>query len=215
MAIGDLYELTHVQELVGSGERIMSKWHYAAVDILSTATSLYQAWTAPDGMLEAINALQCPPLLNRIVRVVNLFSLTDFYEDAPGGGGIFGSGNMLPIHSAYAFSLKLDTRGVRPGSKRISGGSEAMQDAGVWTDATTIGELNALATKMTLDVIDDNLSHYDPVVIKRILDPNPTPLGSSPVYRMPVDQEEADYGHVVAALLNIRVSHQVSRGNGR
>lgn len=215
MAIGDVLELTHVMENEQTGEQMMNKWYYAVVDILGNANGLYNAWVATAGMEDKVCALMSRVMNPKTIRVINLFSLTDFFEGVGTTQGLIANDEMLPMHSAVSITLRLDTRGVRPGSKRISGLTEADQAAGLINGVAYIASLNALLTAIPQDVVESGLGVYDPIVVGRILDPDPTPLGDSPIYRLPADQGEANYGHINLAVANLRVSHQVSRGNGR
>lgn len=216
MAIGDIYEATFVQNYTLGGEETMNKFYFRAATAEATAQVLYDGMLETDSIVERINAIQGDNMKNNRLRVVNLFSLTDFYEDEVAGQGD-GAAQMLPPHSAVNFTLKLNTRGVRPGSKRISGILEAAQENGFITDSSTIGALNSIATWLSgggwsLIAMDD----FEPVVVKRVpytIDGGlPTEREAA---RLPTNVGELNYGVVVAALVNLRVSHQVSRGNGR
>lgn len=213
MAINDVYELTHVQRHVATGELIQSKWYYNGVDLGASAEVLFDGWVAADGMLEAINLLQCDELENVTIRVINLFSLTDFYEDVPPATTFRAGEDCLPIHTALNISLKIDTRGVSPGSKRISGIPESAQVNGAIALGGYITEINALLALIPLNVGSGGVGEFDPIVVKRIREGNGTTVPYS--YSLPTNVGETNFGHVVAAVANFRLSHQVSRGNGR
>ena len=215
MAINDLYEVTHVQEDENTGEKIMNKWHFVGTDTGSSAADLYNMFIQTNSFLDRVHELQSRVINDVEVRVVNLFSLTDFYVGDPNDQGSIADDNMLPLHDALSISLKLNTRGVRPGSKRISGIVEADQNQGIITGSGYLTALNSTLAWLPGPHVSEDDPTYDLVVIKRILDPDPTPVGSSPIYRLPANSGEADYGTVIAAVANLRVSHQVSRGNGR
>lgn len=215
MAIGDLYELTFVQADSETLEPIITKWYYAAVDVLGNAQGLFEGWTKDNSLLERINNLQCQTVLNQSIRIINLFSLTDFYENTVEGEGLIASAESLPIHDVVNFTLKLDTRGVRPGSKRLSGIPESVQRQNLIRDGAYITDLNILANLMPDDVVEPLGAVFDPVVVKRIKYTVGEGEEAHDAYRLPANAGEANYGHINAALVNLKVSHQVSRGNGR
>lgn len=216
MAIGDIYEVAHIQEHEDTGEKIMSKWYFRSKDALGSAANLYQAFKQANGYLVRINELQSRVLNNVELRVINLFSLTDFFFGNPTGQGTIASDEMLPLHSALNITLKLNTRGIRPGSRRISGIDEASQSKGLITGAAYITSLNS-----TLVFLSNTLTNattadtYDHVVVGRIKYDVPDTDSVREAYRLPANQGEANAGLVIAALANLRISHQVSRGNGR
>lgn len=216
MAINDLYHVIFEQRVLGTTEPILTNWFYQGVALACTAESLAGAFTAEGGMVDLINAVQAPAMQNVGLKVLNLFSLTDFYEqDVPGGGTV--AGDMLPVFNNIVLVKKLDTRGVRPGRVSIPGVIEALQSAGVISDAGYISEINNLIEAMVEDITVDVDEIYDPVVIKRVpyTLPATETLPERTAYRLPTSAEEANFGHVNAVLFNRRVSHVVSRGNGR
>lgn len=215
MAIGDLFHLQLIQNEYLKSEKLITNWFFAAVDILGNSQGLFEGFTKDNGMLELINAVQAANINNQSIKIVNLFSLTDFYEEAIEGTGAVAS-EMLPPFCGVSFTKKLDTRGVRPGRVNIPGVPEGWQVAGVISDTPGITALNALKNAMDNDVVEPLGAVFDPVVIKRIpyvLDAGePT---ERTAYRLPANAGEANYGHVVSALVNLRVAHINTRGNGR
>ena len=120
---------------------------------------------------------------------------------------------MLPLHDAITFALRRNTRVVRPGSKRYSGIPSTKTLAGTVNDATYITALNALRVALYTPLVDVDTVSYTPVIVKRIKETD-TETGKV-TYRMPDDVSELEYGVIVGALVNLRVSNQVSRFNGR
>lgn len=217
MAINDIYMLTFVQSFGLGGEEVQTNWFYRAVDAGGTAEALHAAWGDPAGMLGLYCDTQTQFMKNKLIRVINLFSLTDFYEEGINGGGGF-TGDTLPAFATMRYSLKLNTRGIKPGSKRVPGVPESVQVDGVITNETEIANMNLLANGMAQNIggIDD-VPEFEPVVVKRIKTLVPAD-GDKPAYykySLPDNSEDLNYGKVVAALANTRVGHQVSRGNGR
>jgi len=215
MAINDLYHVQVIQTDENTNEDVITNWFYNGVALASAAESLYNGFTEAGGMLDLINAIQSRVLNNKLVRVLNLFSLTDFFEDAPGGQGALADDNMLPLFNGVSITKKVDTRGVRAGRVNIPGIIEAAQTAGLINDANYITDINALVNAMSADINIDADEIYDPVVIKRIKYTVPDSDPARDAYRLPATSGEADYGHVTVAVANLRVAHMVSRGNGR
>lgn len=215
MAINDIYEVTHVQEHEDTGERIMNKWFFVGTDTGSTAADLYNAFCQTNSYLERVHELQSRVINDVEVRVINLFSLTDFFIGDPNGQGAIADDNMLPLHDALSITLKLNTRGVRPGSKRISGIVEADQNKGIITGTAYITALNSTLAFLASPLVSEDDPTYDLVVVKRIEYTVPDSDPPRTAWRLPANAGEADYGTVIAAIANLRVSHQISRGNGR
>jgi len=213
MAIGDILELTFNQRWAITGEPMMVRLYYAIVDILGNANGLFNAWTAEDGIMELMNATQPDVVQNGSIRVVNLFSLTDFYEADVDGTGIVG-GDALPPYCGTHYTLKLDTRGVRNGGICVPGIAEGSQVYGTITGSTPLAVVEALRLAFSEDVIEAGAGVYDPVVVKRVrLEPDEE--HPKVRYRLPETTEELNYGHVNSALVNLKVAHRVTRGNGR
>lgn len=216
MAINDLYHVILEQRQAGTIEPLLTNWFYNGVALASAAESLFNGFTETDGMLDKINAVQTPDMQNVSLKVINLFSLTDFFEDAIAGAGT-GGGAMLPPHDCITIIKKLDTRGVRPGRVSIPGIAEVWSNGGIVTDPDYITLVGGLMTAIAADVDLDADEIYDPVVIKRIKY-HPLVEGVPAAhwaYRLPTSSGEADFGHVMACLWNRKISHVISRGNGR
>lgn len=213
MAINDLYQITVVQKQTATGEKFSNVFTFRAVDATCSAAGLVEAMTNTGSVVDKMLAWQATAVSCDSLRVINLFSLTDFYEGSLVGSGL-GAGEMLPAHNAVGYTLKLNTRGVSPGSKRFVGLSELAQVAGIITDATVLTALEALRVKLAQTITGDVSDNYEPVVVKRIL-MEPDEDHPAPWYRLPANVGEANWGKVVSAVLNVRVRHQISRGNLR
>lgn len=211
MAIGDLFQLTLNQHLTGTTIPHVTNWTFAAVDVLGNAQGLFEGFTKEGGMLELINAVQSVSIINDSIRVINLFSLTDFYEaDVEGTGSNAGS-DILPMNCAIGFSLKLDTRGVRPGRKSISGIPEGAAVSGLITASDYIEDINALRAAMSEDVVEPLGAVFDPVVVKRIKYTVGTGDDAHDAYRLPANAGEANYGHINSALVSLRTRSMSNR----
>lgn len=212
MAINDVYQVTLNQLHTPTNERVTTVWFFNQVEILGGAAALFTAFTASGGIMDLMNDLQSTQIANESCKVSNLFSLTDFYEGALAGSGIYET-EMLPLFCALNFSLKVDTRGVRPGSKRVPGIPNSAETDGLITLSTYVTAINALKAAMVADVGGGGTGVFDPIVVKRIYEP--ATEDKKAYYRLPQGAEELNFGHITAALVNMQVSHQVSRGNGR
>jgi hypothetical protein len=206
MALSDVYQLTQIQSY--QTEEIINTWFFEKIDPAGTAADLAQAFV--DTYLDPIRQIQALGLHQDSLRVVNLGDVTDFAELPTDVGGLAGNGDTMPAFVAVGFSLRPNTRAIRPGSKRFCGILEAVITTGVITEPTYVDNVEALRI-----VLDDNavgdLAEYQPVIVKRVKYDVP---GSDPVrtaYRLPENDGELSLGLVVQAFTNLRVTSQVSR----
>lgn len=215
MAIGDVYELTHVQRDDTSQEQVMNKYFYRALTADATAADLIEGVQQPDGIVESVNALQSTRINNVLLRAINLFNLGDFLEEALAGEGVHG-GEMLPLFAAISFTFKVDTRAVRPGGKRIAGISEEMSVGGQLTATGVPALLLQAADAFSSDISLGGVATFRPIVVKRVdyvVDPGePTERAGK---RLPANIGELVFGNVTTVLHNTNVRHQTTRGNGR
>lgn len=205
MALVDIFQLTDFQRLP-SGEVIQNVYFYRRVGATGSAQDLVGAFIAD--LRPEILAVQSQDLVHYLTRAISLGSFADFYEISEAGVvGTQGSG-IRNEWDAYAFTLRPETRDVRPGSKRIGGVNEADGNYtnGVVTNAAMLIALQALRTALgtALSGVDDD---YVPVVVKRV------PDGGG--YRLPETNAELVVVDVSNVLFNTKISHQVSRGNAR
>jgi len=213
MAVGDVYIATLTQKNGQTGERANNMFAYLALDEGCTAVKLAGEFESGTNLVDKINDLQTGICQNVGVRVINLFDLTDFTDEPVSGTGANG-GDGLPMHSALNFTLKVGTRAVRPGSKRVSFIPESAQVHGLVNDGDYIGLIDILRAQLAATITDTDADEYQPIVVKRILRPADA-THDAPYYTLPYTLAELVYGAVTAAVVNLRVSHQVSRGNGR
>ena len=193
------------------GEEMVNIYHYYSANIGDTAQELLDSFF--DTVIPDILPVQGAVVAHTRLRVYSLGNLSEFAESTYSGlVGTDSSGDCLPPHDAINFTLRTNTREVRPGSKRISGIAEANQSHGVISGAPYIATLNALRTTLAtpLDAGAD-VGRFVPIVLKRVregIPPNAT-------YRLPESDLEVVYGEVTTVLVNLRISHQTSRGNAR
>lgn len=213
MALNNFWMATLTQNYGASVEPFLNNFFFTSVDVGAGAADLYEAFAAEDSLHEKILGIQNANMHSRNLRVINLGSLTDFFDNPLSGDGAVTAGEMLPPHDVVNFTLKLNTRAVKPGSKRFSGLSESMVASGAITDSGLILAIGTLEIALA-DVIAGDTTLYTPVVVKRVrIEPDEDHPAVS--YRLPETDEELQYGLVTAALVSLKVSHQVSRGNGR
>lgn len=187
---------------------MQNDFFYLVTDAGGTAEACYEAFIEDAAIMEAINAIQTDHVQNDFIRVLNLFSLTDFYEASVEGTGEYAV-NTMPADDAINFTLKLNTRGVRPGHKRFSGLPVTYGNVGLVTDATYITKLNTLRTALHAPIGVDLTPMFTPVVVKRIVVPATEDHGK--YYRLPNTVEELNYGTVVSVLIDVNMGGQDSR----
>lgn len=208
MAIGDAYALTLNQSYGANGKPLQNVFTYVQTAGTGGASELATAFE--DVVLTEINPIQSDHIKNVSIRVINLFSFTDFITISPTveEGGAVGV-DTLARTLALNFSYRLNRRDVRTGSKRIAGLPEAAVTNGVVTDATYITAINNLR-----DTFNDNIasggSTFQPVVIQRVW-VEPDPPDHNGYYRLPTTIEELEYAGITAVLVNLDMSTQTSR----
>lgn len=116
---------------------------------------------------------------------------------------------MMPLHDAVNFTLRTNTRAVRPGKKRISGFVESKQSKGMIVDATFISALNTLRVQLATPSEGGSGAVYTPVIIKRVKETDEET--GEVTYRLPATEGELVYGVVQTALVNLQVTTQRSR----
>lgn len=189
-------------------EKEMSNiFFYRASTGTGTATDLMEVFR--DDVLPLINQIQVlPTVTNRLLQVQHLFDLEDFVDDSLTGGGGFGGVNAMPSFVALNYTLRLDTRAVRPGKKRFSGLPEEVISLGVIGDAGMLTKVNALRAQLGAVLVGVGAS-YTPCVVKRVLVEGGE--GEEDTYRLPVTIGELVYGNVTTVLVNTTVTTQNSR----
>lgn len=160
-------------------------------------------------MVPAINALQCDRVKNYDFVITNFGDLADFAQPAVAGIGAYAA-DPLPPFNAINYTLKLNTRAVRKGSKRISGVPELASAAGVIVDELYITKMNDLRTLFMNELVDAG-NTWLPIVVKRVKEPVVGTVPQQYTYRLPATSSELVTGEIVVALTSLNVSHQTSR----
>lgn len=214
MALSDLWQLTLTQSYGAGGESMLTNFFFQRGIGATNAEALFNAFKAAGSYLPKINTVQASHVKNVSARVINLGDPSDFYEAELTGAGV-GNADPLPAYAAYGFTLKLNTRAIRPGSRRLPGVVEDATTLGIVTSTVVVNGLNDLANAFKTALPFGGAASYVPVVVKRVeYDvPNTTPQRTA--YRIPQGEDPVVVGNIVAVLVNLKVTHQVSRGNGR
>jgi len=161
----------------------------------------------------AMKAVQCEQIHWESIKAYSLGNLGDLDEYTMGTVGSITGADMLPIFNAVGFSLKPTGRTVRPGSKRIAGIPESVVTDGYVTDSSYITGLNGLRTALGTPITTAEENSWNLVIVKRIKYAVPD---SDPVryaYRYPETDEELVSQRLRNVTLNLKVTHQTSRGN--
>jgi len=206
MAISDVYQLTDIQTY--GVEICENVYFFNKLSPDGTAEDLIQGFLTT--YMPAIRQIQAQGIVHVELKCVNLGDLTDFADEPISLAGLAGAGDTLPSFVSVGYTLKPNTRAVRPGSKRYTGILEAAVVNGVITEPTFVGNVEALRI-----VLDDNAvgadSEYEPVIVKRIKEPVAGTTPTQYTYRLPTTGDPLVLGLVKQALSNPRVTSQVSR----
>lgn len=210
MALADIYVLEDVQIIHGA-EEVRNVYTYQRDGESGSAEELVAAFL--QDVQPEIENIQTNAVEHVLCRAYSLGDLTDFFEQTETGN----VGNLvvltLPSFTAVNFTLRAASRAVRPGSKRYAGVPEEAVANDTINQASYITALNALRIQLAAVITSPNdATTYSPVIVKRV--PYVTDKGND-AYRYPVPGDTLVAPLVTGALVNLQVSHQVSRGNSR
>jgi len=193
-------------------ETILNVYFYQDLLLASTAENLVDAWIA--GFLPKVVAMQTNAVTHVLVDAVNLADPANFFETQIATAGANTDASM-PAHDAVNYSLRLNSRALRPGSKRYCGIAEAFTTDNFITQVSYLALLETLRIQQSDILLSGAIQTFQPIVVKRVRY-NPDPLRPDHfAYRLPETEGEFVFGDIINALLNTRISHQVSRNNGR
>jgi len=211
MALSDIFQLI-LRSSFGS-EQINNTFFFERSGAAASAAAVAGAWVT--AFEPKIANMTCSSITFKTLDVTNLGDLTDFHTEVLADTGI-DVRPMLPTSVAVNYSLKLDTRAIRPGSKRFAGVPEEATAINTITEAPYIAFLETLRVQLQTALTSGaGATTWTPVVVKRIKYV-PDPLRPTHfAYRLPEPGDTLVVGHVVQALVNLTLSHQVSRANGR
>ena len=208
MALDDVYQLKVKQD--SNGQTFENLFFFERLDPAGTASDLIDGFVAD--YVPEMRALQSQSTFVRTIECLNLGDLGDFDNEVLNLAGLAGSGDTLPVFNAVGYSLRLNTRAVKPGSKRISGILEAVVLNGRVTDPTYLAAMEAFRIKLD-DEVTGALANYQPVVVKRIKTPIVGTVPQKYKYLLPTVGDPLVLGLVVQALFNQDITSQVSRKN--
>lgn len=204
MAFHDVYQV--VDESVFEGQKCLNVYFFENNDVLeadATAADLSGAFIAQ--VLPAVAAAQSDRVTHTLIRVQNLFDVSDSHSEAISTPGEVASATD-PTFTAYGFRLVQNNGALRNGSKRFAGVDESATVDGVITGPGTLALLSDLSDALVTTLLQDAVGTWMPVVVGRILD--------GAAYRLPASFGEAVIGAVTEAVLNVLVTSQVSRKVG-
>jgi hypothetical protein len=210
MALADTYMLRDVQKF--ENEELMNVYFYQDVSLASSASELVTLFT--DLMLPDIRNIQTSQVEHVLIDAVNLGDNSNFHESKISVLGEI-TNSPLPAHDAVNFSLRINSRALRPGSKRFCGIAEEFTTGNFITNSGYIAVLETLRAQLHATLISGSTEVFVPVVVKRVKYLPPGASAPNYAYRLPETDAEFVTGDIVEVLVNLRVSHQVSRNNGR
>lgn len=205
MAIGDIFMLTDKYQ--GSNLPSASNVYFYIGTGDGLSLDLYEAFI--EDMLPDIAAMQPNDIDHVEIAVQSLFDPTDFTVQtilAPGTWAVEANAQF----TAVSFGLRLPTRAIRPGSKRIGPVPEDAAVSSAITSVPYLAAVNVVRASLgsTIEPAANPSRTFDPVVVKRIKETSPSGVVS---YRLPTSFGEATYAPITAVTVDLFVSHQDSR----
>ena len=206
MALNDIYQLTLKQTLFG--RNIENVFFYERTAPTGTAAVLVDSWI--EFILPNILDIQTSSVQNVSISAINLGDLADFVDVPDDTEGNYGEVDTLPAFNAVGYSLRLNTRAVRPGSKRFAGVPEEASLNGVLVLPGYLTVVEALRQTLLepAGVVGDT---YNPIVVKRVKEEVVGTVPPKYTYRLPTTGDPLVVGEVVNVLTNRNVTSQTSR----
>lgn len=207
MALSSLYMVRLIQTWGVGGKQLENVFFFNHTAGAGVAINLAEALET--GLLPLLADVQAQFVQNKSIEVINMGTLSDFISYPITGEGGF-SGDVLPPYAALGFTMKLNTRAVRHGSKRIAGIPESIQANGVINNTPYLTNVEALRLWLQQEVVsaDDT---WLPVVVKRVKEAVAGTVPQQYTYRLPVTDGELVLGEVVTVQTSQNLTHQVSR----
>lgn len=206
MALDTLYQLTFKQ--LYQNQLIENVFFYDHIAGDGVAQDLANDWISV--VMPLIQALEVNSMSIFETAVINLGDLADFWTEAQTVTGLYGATDPLPSFNALGYTLKLDTRAVAKGSKRICGVPEEVTTKNAVTSSGYLASMELLRLQLQANIVVSP-NTWQPVVIKRV---KTAVTGTVPLrytYRLPTIGETPVVGHVVTALTSPFLTSQVSR----
>jgi hypothetical protein len=207
MAIEDIYVLDLQQSFVN--EPLHNIFTYER-STTGTAVDLINSFL--DDILPLLKVMISNQITYTGIKAYSLGNLADLDEQVVDETGTL-TGDMLPVFNALNYTLKPTSRAVRPGSKRFAGINETMQVNGRITDSSMLAAMEDLRLALAEAISDDDVTFWNPIVVKRVLYDVPDSDPVRQAYRFPTTDEELVFAGLRAVSTTPKISHQVSRGN--
>ena len=215
MALGDVYQVVVEQRLFG--QAVLNAYYYeerlSYIDTnpthAQTVAERFEELVVPSLLVPAPTDLQFERL-----TVKNLFDPADGYTLVLGATGTGqAGGDVDTAFSSVSVELVGETTATRRGAKRFAGVVDEMTADGVINIAGAIvmyqGIADALVVPLTVGVVVQD-PVFRPCIVKRVREGVPGDY----VYRLPETIGEKVTNLVVATLLDLVITSQVSRKIG-
>jgi len=206
MALSDIYQVNLNQTL--QSKLMENVFFFEKDDPAGTAQDVADYFV--DQYLQPILGVQTFNVKCISVVALNLGDLSDFATFPTTSAGNAGDVDTLPAFNSVGYSLRPNTRAVRPGSKRFSGVPEAAQLNGVLVEPGYLDAVEDLRVILSTQ-ISGSLAGYLPIVVKRIKEVKAGYTPPAYKYRLPGPGDPLVYGNVIQALANRNVTSQTSR----
>lgn len=206
VSLDGLYALRHVQE--SNGQLIENTYFFSHAVGDGVATDLCLDFEGE--WLPLILALQVADLITTGIAAYNMGDLGDFAALPLASNGTYGDVPRKPIFTAVGFGMKLNTRAVRGGSKRIAGVPSEVANEDTITSSGYLASIEALRLAYGANIVGAS-DTWQPIVVKRV---KTAVAGTTPTkykYTLPVPPDEATIGSIVAVLTSPVLTSQVSR----
>jgi len=195
MTLASTYVLRHIQNCQNQEIENVYFFNHSVGDGLSTdlALDFEGQW------LNAILDLQTNAMVTTGIAVYNMADLSDFANLPLNSTGRRGLVEQLPTFAAVGYTFKLNTRAVRPGSKRIAGIPESVTSLNQIIDVDYLGFMEALRLKFQAPMVGA-ADTWNLIVVKRVKTPI---VGTVPLkynYRLPETESDFVAGNVLSAL---------------
>lgn len=213
MAIGDIFELKHVQRDYDQ-KHIENVYFYRQdSDPSGGPYSTQSQRLANDWLLDVWPVIQ-PSIPSEYktaeIRVRNLFNPADMYimpVNLAGSRSHAGT-EYQPSFLAGVVTLATNNGLVQKGRKMLAGLLESDQSAGIFTVlGITFMAVRAAAVLIGISTLLGGQKAFVPVVVKRVREGTP----GNYTYRLPTNQIEAIYGEITSAVVSAIVSSQDTR----
>lgn len=212
-AIGDIYELKHVQKDFDNSLFENVYFYRQVADPVGGSWPTQSQRLAEDWMLDVWPVIQ-PTIPTSYgtteLRVRNLFNLTDSYVMplAVAGTRSAAGTELQPSFMSGVITLAVDNGLVKKGRKMIAGILESDTHFNTFS-VLGIAMLAVRAASMLLGIstLVGGSRAFEPVVVKRIREGTP----GNYTYRLPTSQAEAIFGNIVSAVASTVVSGQDTR----